>query len=426
MAVSEGFMKLRWMLTGGLTAACWALACGSSNGSNPGGDDGGGSNGGATDGGAQTETGSPSTPPPSCTGASTLPTVAGCGSTTLLTIPDDPSARGPWPVGAKTVTVAGLTTEIWYPAKPGCEAGKDKVTYDIREYLPDADRTKIPDAENPPQNCDCYRDLPIDDAHGPYPVVVFIHGTASFRTQSAHTNTQWASRGFVVISSDHPGIQLKDVLASGGFPGASDQVGNARKTFAALQDLSGDLAFLAGHIDTSHMAASGHSAGGSAVSGLGDVAQVLIPMAAAGTKTPASNSILQSSLVMGGEKDGIGSYTNQQKGYASSPVKKRLIGVKGAGHLAFSDLCVIGRDQGGILQVAIDHGVTIPALVSSLAKDGCIPAANYLPAEDGWKLIDYVSTAVLEEALTCNPTSTAKLAATPSLDNVLEYQEQLQ
>src|SRR5689334_8073519 len=156
----------------------------------------------------------------------------GCNGTPLLANPDNPSAHGPWAVGARTITIAGLTTEIWYPAQAGSEAGKDKAHYDLREHLAAADRAKIPDADNPLQPCDCYRDLPIDDAHGPYPLVLFIHGAAGFRNQSVTFMTHWASRGFVVVASDHPGIGLSDVL-SGNFGGA-DQAGDARKVLMAL------------------------------------------------------------------------------------------------------------------------------------------------------------------------------------------------
>ena len=40
-----------------------------------------------------------------------------CEGRVLLKVPDDPAAEGPWPVGARTITVAGYTTEVWYPAQ---------------------------------------------------------------------------------------------------------------------------------------------------------------------------------------------------------------------------------------------------------------------------------------------------------------------
>ncbi|MFT3776599.1 MAG: hypothetical protein QM820_65505 [Minicystis sp.] len=135
-----------------------------------------------------------------------------CEGRKLLRVPDDPAQAGPWPVGAQTITVEGYTTEVWYPAVIGSEEGKDKARYDVRKQLPDADQAKIPDSDNPWQDCNCYRDLPLDGAHGPYPPVLFVHGTAGFRTQSLTFMTHWASRGFVVLAADHPGMMLKDIL----------------------------------------------------------------------------------------------------------------------------------------------------------------------------------------------------------------------
>src|SRR5690349_17985540 len=65
---------------------------------------------------------------------------AGCDGAKLLALPKEPEARGPWPVGARTVTVGTLTTEVWYPAVPGSDTGRAKERYDVRLQLPDEDR----------------------------------------------------------------------------------------------------------------------------------------------------------------------------------------------------------------------------------------------------------------------------------------------
>ena len=351
------------------------------------------------------------------------PSFAACAGQNWLPLPADPSARGPWPVGAKTVTLAGLTAEVWYPAAPGSDAGKAKIAYDLREHMPPADAAKIPDADNPWQPCDCVRDLPLDDTHGPYPLVLFVHGTAAFRTQSLTFMTHWASRGFVVVAADHPGIQLKDVLASPlGLPGASDQAGDANKMLDALAQPAGDVAFLAGRIDVGRIAAAGHSAGGGAIAGLGGRASVLIPMASMGTQ---AGKTLVSSLIMGAGSDGIDTYSNVQNGYGSSPKRKRLVGLGGdAGHLAFSDLCAIGADKGGILAIAQAHGVMVPALIATLSQDGC--KTGQLPPADGWHVVDYATSAVLEETLLCGTSSAALLTAiAATVPDVQEYREDL-
>ena len=105
--------------------------------------------------------------------------VPGCDTGSFLPVPEDTSVRGPWPVGARTVDVAGLTVEVWYPAIVGSDAGQEKIRYDIREGLPDSEQGKVSDDDNPWQPCDCYRDLPLDELHGPYPAVVpRVTGTA--------------------------------------------------------------------------------------------------------------------------------------------------------------------------------------------------------------------------------------------------------
>ena len=372
------------------------LACSSSSGT--------GANGAAGDGG-------PTTGPLACEGA------------TLVALPEDPSARGPWAVGAKTVTVAGLTTEIWYPAAAGSDRGKATATYDLREHLPSADKGKIPDSDNPLQACDCVRDLPLDVDHGPYPIIVFVHGTAGFRTQSLTFMTHWASRGFVVVAADHPGITLGDILGAGGGGKSPDQPGDARRLVAAMAAPSGDAAFLASHVDPKRVALAGHSAGGNAIGSLGDIpgVRVIIPMAAKGANAAAS---LKSTLVLGAQSDNIALYSRVQDGYAASAPRKRFVGLSNAGHLAFSDLCAVGKDKGGLLQIATAHGVTVNPLIATLSRDGC--GATQLAPERGWAIVNYATSAVLEEELACSSTAAARVATiATAVPNVAEYREEL-
>jgi Chlorophyllase len=375
------------------------------------------SGGGSTTGGGGSTTGGggPTSPP---SGAEST----GCDGAKLLAVPTDLAARGPWAVGARTVEIAGLPTEVLYPAQIGSESGKAKASYDIRDHLPDAEKAKIPDAENPLQACDCFRDLPIDAAHGAYPVVQFIHGTAAFRTQSLTQMVHWASRGFVVVSSDHPKIRLKDLLGNLAGSLGADQKGDARKVLDALMAPSGDIAFLQGHIDLTRIAISGHSAGGGALAGFGSRAgvKVLMPLASGGVQAGSS---LVSTLVMGGQDDGLVAYTGVKSGYTSSPKKKRLVGIAKAGHLAFSDLCFIGRDKGGILAIAQKYNVTNADLVGRLAQDGCKP--GQLAAEEGWTIINHATAGVLEETLACSTTAAAELEKLKTLPNVGDYQADL-
>merc|ERR1711972_498206 len=122
-----------------------------------------------------------------------------------------------------------------YPAVPGSEKGKDVFGYDIREHVPPKQQALLKDAANVTyQSCDCFAELPI--AAGVFPVILYIHGTAAFRTESLHQQTHWASRGFVVVAADHPGIQLYDIfgIADAHIPPKVDQEGDARGILAAL------------------------------------------------------------------------------------------------------------------------------------------------------------------------------------------------
>lgn len=353
------------------------------------------------------------------TDAAVLPgptTTTACADRVTLPVPLDPQQPGPWPVGARTLQLGGLTTEVWYPAVPGSEAGLPTATYDIRKHLAEADAAKISDAANPLQQCNCVRDLPVDTSRGPYPLIVFVHGTAAFRSQSLQHVTHWVSRGFVVVSQDHPGLELKDVLA---FNFGAEQEANTRALLASFRTALPD--FLQGAVDMTRMAAIGHSAGGGAIEALGDEPgmQVLIPLASGGT---VAGPYLRSSLVLAGDSDGVVQLPQTRKGYDKSPLPKRLVVLAGAGHLAFSDLCLIGASQGGILQVALDSGIEVLPLIATLARDGCAP--EDLAPEKGFAIIHGATSAALEEHLTCRGDQSAFFAALPTaLPNVATVEQ---
>lgn len=372
-----------------------------------------------------------------------------CGNP-MLELPDDPAARGPWPVGSRTVEIDVLHTEVWYPAEPGSEVGQELYRYDLREYLPDP--TGVEPTDDLMLACECYRELPIDAEHGPYPVIVFAHGMSGFKGQSLEFMTHWASRGFVVLSSDAPSIGLKTFLElfSGPFdlpalleiwnlisstPSADEcdprtlegQPADLVAMLDALDPPSGDLAFLEGHVDLGRIGATGHSAGGMASYAMGGYPnlRVVIPMAAAGTCDGAS---LESTVVIGGMADSIVAFTRQQDGYDTSPVSKRLIGLTDAGHMAMTSFCPIGEGEGGILEAAKNAGVEFNPLFESfitpLASDGCGP--DNLEPELGWEIINYASAAAFEEILMCIPERGEQLSGIADVyPEVGEYQEQL-
>ncbi|MBL9017395.1 MAG: dienelactone hydrolase family protein [Myxococcales bacterium] len=348
-----------------------------------------------------------------CGGASDPPPPGeeseGCDGAKLLSVPADPSARGPWPVGARTVTIGRLRAEIWYPATVGAEAGQATVRYDIRQALNPSQRAIVPDADNPRQDCDCYRDLPLDAAHGPYPVVVFIHGTAGFRHQSVHQATHWASRGFVVIAADHPGLMLGDLLAQfcpDDPSGTQDLAGDVDKMLQALAAPAGELAFLAGRVAMNHVAVVGHSAGGGAAAAASTRPNVRVIASLAGNTVAKPGPDLERVLFMGGKQDQVVSFGQVSTAWMGSATPRDLVGIAAGGHLVFSDLCESKNPAGkDLLAVAQQYNLCGAALAGMLFD--CDPA--YIPGPRGWEITNYATTAVLEPALQCS-TRTAPLS----------------
>jgi hypothetical protein len=315
-----------------------------------------------------------------------------CSATKLRTIPTDPSVRGPWTVGSRTVTVGTLKTEVWYPAVPGSEAGKTKDWIDTREYMPDSD----PVATDPIFQINSYKNLAIDSGYGPYPVIIYVHGTGSFRTASHALFTHWASRGFVVICADNPGIMMGDLLEGGcGALLSADQKGDTQDLLAAVRNQSSGLSFLSGRVATDRIGLGGHSAGGAAIKGLGGErgVQVIIPMASSGVN---SGTYVKSALVMGGLEDGTATPSIVRGGYEDTPIKKRLVMIPDAGHMAFTSVCgiVTSSDE--------DLGA-----LATVANDGC--GSRYMDPAKSTQIVNFASTAVYEETLMCSSTSAGQI-----------------
>ena len=243
----------------------------------------------------------------------------------------------------------------------------------------------IPASANAPQICDCYRDLPLDTSHGPYPAVIFLHGTGSYRTASLTAMTQWASRGFVVVATDHAGLYLADFLGflapacAGMGSGVSypdqDLNGDVDVMIAGLTQATGGFSFLGTHVDMKRIGIGGHSQGAAnaAMCASKPNVQVDIPLADLGGAIPAG-SALKSVLVMGGTIDSVVAYSSDQTAYAgTTAAKKRLVGITNGDHLDVTDLCIdvntANPPETGI-QVAMKYNVCGAASLAGIAKCG--------------------------------------------------------
>jgi hypothetical protein len=350
--------------------------------------------------------------------SSSLPERAGCEpSVQLLEPPADAAARGPWPVGSRVVGIDGLNAEVWYPAAIGSENGLTPRRYDVRDWLPESEQDKIPDSDNPWQTSSVFADLPLDERHGPYPAIVFVHGTAAWRTQSLSMLEHWASRGFVVVAADHPGLYLGDMLS---LKLQRDLAGDLTKLSNAITTNSAGLEFLAGRIDATRLAMVGHSAGGVAIASQGDApgVRVLIPLAAGGVQPGAW---LESTLVIGGQADAVVEYAEQVEGYVASPAEKRLVGIERAGHLFPTDLCHLTNASGeDLIAIAQKYQVQNAQFASMLFD--C--PSDEPPAERVRAIVGFSTASVLEKSLLCDPRLGFDQIAT-QFPEVTDYREEL-
>jgi predicted dienelactone hydrolase len=331
----------------------------------------------------------------------TVPTVAHLG-------PESFTRPGPLGVGETTLTLPtdSAPVEVWYPATKKSVAGKPVATYDVASWLPPTLQKLIPAGYSVTYPSGGVRGVPV--APGRYPLVVFSHGYAGFRDQSTFLTARLASWGFVVAAPDHFSRDLTEVL--GGPTAATAKttdVADLTATIALMkaQNASATSPFHR-HVDARLIGAVGHSAGGAAVEALAATdprVTTFIGLAGAtvgsfGQTTSGADSVVphQPGLLMSGTSDHVVSDTSMISAYGRLHSPKRLILVRGAGHLVFADLCEVGSNQGGLLSIAAVLHVPVPASLVPLASDGCSPPDLAPPL--AWPMIRQAVTAQLRHA----------------------------
>jgi len=308
---------------------------------------------------------------------------------------------GPYGVGERTMRLpSGSKLEVWYPARKKDVRGQPMGTYDVVDWLPEFLQEGLPAGTSVTYPSGGVRGVPA--AHREFPLVVFSHGYAGFRTQSSFLTAALASWGFVVAAPDHNSRSLTQVLL--GPVGSTTDVQDLRQTITVMGKRSrAKGGWLSGRVDMAHVGAVGHSAGGRAVENLALVdPRVDTFIGLAGASTGALDSEApevphKPGLLMAATDDGIVGLDKMQSAYDAMKSPKRLVLVGGAGHLVFSDLCEIGAGDGGLLAVAAAVGITVPDALVPLATDGCLPPA--LPPPDAWPAIDQVVIAQLRHVL---------------------------
>ena len=231
--------------------------------------------------------------------------------------------------------------------------------------------------------------------------------------------------------------------------GMQDVPTDVTTQISALGSPSGDLAFLAGHVDTTRLGVTGHSQGACITATLSadPNVQVVVPMAGS-VAVDTSPSLKELTFIAGiadkiiGYNTPLGSIGNvvcvqgnlQQSdtgAYNASPgppaVKKRLVGITGGGHLVPTDLCQDQTNSMGqnAIQVAQADGVcgVNDAVVIGLPALFDCGTIDWM---QGLHDVAYVSTATFEEALLCRDHTAEFDALTTTLPDVGDYHQDVE
>jgi predicted dienelactone hydrolase len=356
----------------------------------------------------------------------TVPVVHHVGPTTF-------TSPGPFAIGETTLTLPtdGAPVEVWYPATHGSVAGKPGAIYDVSTWLPPAVQKLIPAGFSVTFPSGGVRNVAV--APGRFPLVLFSHGYAGYRDQSAFLTSFLATWGFVVASPDHDSRDLTQVL--GGPTGATAKTTDVEDLKAAIALMAHENATAGNpfhsHVDTAKVGAVGHSDGGVAVEALAAVdpkVATFIGLAGATVGLPGNakhgpDSIVprQPGLLMSGTADTVVPTAGMVTAYAKMHAPKRLILVKGAGHLVFADICEIGAGQGGLLAIADVLKVPIPDSLKPLATDGC--NAPDLPVTQGWPVVRQAVTAQLRHVFGFDASAAGLTGLVGAYPNVVSADE---
>lgn len=364
----------------------------------------------------------------SSSGESTSSTTAKVG-TTLAPAPVDYSGIGPYKVGTLEVDLGDRKAVVYYPADPSATQGAEVfAAYSTGNAFPEALRAAIPKAfvQDVQLGTDTYRNVKANP-QGPFPVVLHSHGFSGYYLFESRYMVHLASWGFVVAAPDHKERSLGGQLDQSNSARAPGQdVTDLKNTLAKLKDanVAADGP-LKGAMNFDQVAATGHSAGGSAVGRLAlespeiktfigkapgapidttniardasaDQRQAAVKQALAAVKPPDKPSML-----IAGEKDGVIPLATVTLEYEWLQAPKKLAVVKNAGHNAFTDLCPPIREQGGLMQYSAQlPSAFVPVL--RLGEDGCTP--DFLEPAVGYKYIDHLTVAQLRWVFELDPT----------------------
>ncbi len=331
--------------------------------------------------------------------------LVGCGGADLPFEPagpeaaPDPSTSGPYPVGVRTLRLVDperedrpIVVEVWYPAVEEARGGPG-VTYGTEDFLDARARAATASiAIELSLPTTAVRDAAPRTEDGPFPVVLFSHGSYAVRVQSTFLTVDLASHGYVVVAPDHHGNLLSDLL-SGEAPAGVGFAGfivlrpdDVRFTQSYFRFTPPDWAV--GLMDFDRVGAAGHSFGAMTalrLSGLADRSHPLHAVVAqapprhgltwAGIERPLSE-VGMPVMIQGGAKDGTTKLEEAESFWDRGVKPKQELILEDGGHFTFSDLCLLDR---AVLERVAESGI------GDVLSDGC--GEDFVPARDAFPVM---------------------------------------
>lgn len=306
-----------------------------------------------------------------------------------------------------------MVIEVWYPAEPpGPDAKKD--AYDVSTDAPKNVQDKIKSIGLPPPVMpqDAYRNAKPLRSEGPYPVILFSHGSGGIRFQSVFQTPHLASHGYVVISPDHHGNTLYDLFIN---PNAQDPSQLAKAASNRPLDMKFSMEQIKKRVETEgellyglakfdKVGSTGHSFGGMTsvlVTRILDNLAVIIPQAPHTSLTELlgvkpEHLYDMPAMVLAAVKDNTLDYQNEQKGFFDKLLtdsyygeERHLVSFTKGGHFTFSNIC-----QLDLKKYADKLGFGSAA---NILNDGC--ADHNTPIQEAHKLINHYATAMFNVIL---------------------------
>jgi predicted dienelactone hydrolase len=313
---------------------------------------------------------------------------------------------GPYDVGVTTITVNAdserpLTVDVWFPVDDAGDAPLHQYTFLPEIYYESPSAVTADASQISPD--------------GPYPLVVYSHGSGGLRYIAADYSEAIASYGYIVAAPDHTGNTAVELVIGGEPDRAANAFNRPNDVIAVIDAMTNPentetVGFVAS-VDPELIAVTGHSAGGyttyavaaGAEPELGTIAPdpridaiVILAPTSSGITDEAFAAMTTPAMAIGGTKDTTTpidpNITRPFDLAASMPnIRVDLID---AGHQSFSIAC---EAQAFLPTLPTEVPAPLIEVLDSYAEEGC--GEGLMPIERAKELTNTFAINFLESVL---------------------------